>query len=188
MPTAFTHALVGGALAPLGPASVRGPRLAAVLIGLAILPDLDTIGLWLGIPYAHPLGHRGLSHSLPFALAAGIMVAVLLRPGPGRGSADRWMLFGLAFLATASHGFLDAFTDAGLGIGFLVPFSDARNFFAWRPIAASPLSPAAFFSVRGLEILANEALWIWLPLAGIVLGARVTRRSGAGPTTRSEAR
>ncbi|HEU4994167.1 MAG TPA: metal-dependent hydrolase [Gemmatimonadaceae bacterium] len=33
----------------------------------AALPDLDAIGFWMGIPYDHMLGHRGLTHSLTFA-------------------------------------------------------------------------------------------------------------------------
>jgi inner membrane protein len=47
-------------------------RLALVLVTLAVLPDLDVLGFHAGIPYEHPLGHRGLSHSLLFALVVGL--------------------------------------------------------------------------------------------------------------------
>ena len=40
----------------------------------AVAPDFDVIGLRLGIPYGHLLGHRGLSHSLAFALAMALLV------------------------------------------------------------------------------------------------------------------
>ena len=47
-------------------------RLALVLVTLAVLPDLDVLGFHAGIPYEHTLGHRGLSHSLLFALVVGL--------------------------------------------------------------------------------------------------------------------
>jgi inner membrane protein len=65
----------------------------------------------------------------------------------------------------ASHGILDALTDAGLGVGFFVPFSDARYFLPWRPLLTSPLQPLAFFDSHGLAILLNEASYVWLPVA-----------------------
>ena len=84
----------------------------------------------------------------------------------------------LGFFATASHGVLDAFTDAGLGVGFFVPFDDACYFFPWRPIATSPLSIGAFFNGPALRILSNELLWRGLPLAVFVTSvARATSRA-----------
>jgi len=83
----------------------------------------------------------------------------------------------LGFFATASHGVLDAFTDAGLGVGFFVPFDDACYFFPWRPIATSPLSIGAFFNGPALRILSNELLWRGLPLAGFVTSVALVRRA-----------
>ena len=82
---------------------------------------------------------------------------------------DWWRLAGLLALATASHGVLDAFTDAGLGVGFFIPFDDVRVFFPWRPLATSPIGVEAFFRGPALRILGNEVLWVWLPAS--VLGA-----------------
>ncbi len=167
MPTVLTHVLVAGALAPLAPASARGPKLLAALVVLAVLPDADVIGLRLGLPYAHSLGHRGLSHSLPFALAVSLATAcALFRPRLGAAWGRTALLL---FAATASHGLLDALTDGGLGVAFLAPFTDARHFFPWRPIEVSPLSARAFLGPRGLAVLASEALVVWLPLAAITL-------------------
>ena len=74
---------------------------------------------------------------------------------------------------------LDAFTDAGLGVGFFVPFDDGRFFFPVRPIATSPVDPRAFLSAGGLSILANEILVVWLPLGLLLLAGRAWRgRSG----------
>ena len=40
-------------------------------IGSAMLPDADVIAFHFGIPYVHPLGHRGLTHSIVFAALPG---------------------------------------------------------------------------------------------------------------------
>jgi inner membrane protein len=74
------------------------------------------------------------------------------------------MVAGLLALATASHGLLDALTDGGLGVGFWLPFHNARSFLPWRPIPVSPLGLEAFFGARGGAILAAEARWIWCPV------------------------
>jgi len=174
MATAFTHALVGGALAAASPRAHR-LRLGLVLAALAVVPDLDVLAFRLGIPYDDPLGHRGFTHSLVFAaLAAPLATAIFFRDlAPG--SRAWWQVTLLAALAAASHGILDALTDAGLGVGFLVPFDDRRFFFPVRPLATSPVSVRAFLDGPALAILANEMLWIWLPLA-LVLGAQRWRR------------
>ena len=130
MPSVFTHVVVGGALAGASPAPRL--RLALVLAVLSALPDADVIGLRLGIPYGHPLGHRGFTHSIAFALLCGGVTPWLAgrpwRSGERRG----WQLAALGFLATLSHGVLDAFTNGGLGVGFLIPLSAERFFFPWH--------------------------------------------------------
>jgi inner membrane protein len=180
MPSAFTHAFSGAAISTLAPRDVRGPRLAVGLATLAALPDLDVVAFRLGIPYAHPLGHRGFSHSLVFAFLMALLLSVVVF----RAVALRWRaragLLLVAFVAAASHGFFDAFTDAGLGVGFFLPFSNQRFFFPWRPILASPLSVSAFFGRQGLRIVQNEILWVWIPVSilttlTVVLRWRVAR-------------
>jgi inner membrane protein len=157
MPTAFTHAFAGAAISTVAPRRFRGPRLAAGLALLAALPDLDVVAFGFGIPYTHPLGHRGFSHSL----ACAFLLALCLSIGLSRAVASPWSaragLLLVAFLAVASHGFFDAFTDAGLGVAFFLPFSNQRFFFPWRPILTSPLSPSAFFYGRGLQIIQELA-------------------------------
>ena len=182
MASAFTHVFVAGALAQLWPRPRL--RLALVLAVLSVLPDADVIAFRFDVPYEHPFGHRGFTHGIPFALLCGAltpwMAAFPERP-------DRrlwWQLAGLGFLATISHGLLDAMTNGGLGVGFLTPFSDARHFLPWRPLLVSPLSAAAFFSPAGVRILVSEILWVWLPLMGLLLlaaalGGRRRRAGGA---------
>ncbi len=175
MASAFTHGFVAAALAPLAPRGVSRTRLTLVLVALSVLPDLDVIGLRLGIDYGHPLGPRGLTHSLAFALGIGLLAAGVYFPGERRFPA-RWLwLAALAVIVTASHGLLDALTNGGLGVGFFVPFDAERYFFDWRPLLVSPLSAGAFFSETGVRILVSEIRWVWLPtlaLLGALLGLR----------------
>src|SRR5262249_3539552 len=145
----------------------------------AIVPDADVIGFRFGVHYGDLLGHRGLTHSLAFAALLSVLVALAARvAGTGRrGSA---MLAAFVFLATASHGVLDAMTTGGLGVAFFAPFSAARYFFPFRPIEVSPIGVTAFFTQRGIDVLRSEAVWIWLPsalLAAAMYGWRRRRRS-----------
>ncbi len=153
------------------------PRGAVVLVlgVLAVFPDIDVVAFRLGIPYEHPLGHRGFTHSLPFAVLAGVGAACSFRRLRAH-SRSWWQLVAVFSIAAASHGVLDAFTNAGLGVGFFVPFESARYFFPWRPLQTSPIGVAAFLDGPALRILANELLWVWLPLAGLLLLGGVGRR------------
>ena len=173
MPTFVSHAVMGAAFACAAPRAVRLGSFALLAAAVSALPDADVIGFALGIPYSHPLGHRGLSHGLPFALALGALAWLWLR---ARGRPHARALGVLLAAACASHGVLDAATDGGLGIGFWVPFSDARFFLPWRPIPVSPLEPAAFFNARGAAILAAEITWVWIPTLTLAAGVAWTRR------------
>jgi inner membrane protein len=128
----------------------RDAVLAMVLFSaLSLLPDLDVIAFALGIPYEHPFGHRGASHSILVALA--IALPLLAIPG------ERLRTASIGVLVAVSHGLLDTLTDGGLGVALLWPFSDARYFAPWRPIPVAPIA-AAMFSRRGLYVIAVEAI------------------------------
>jgi inner membrane protein len=172
----FSHVVVGAALASAAPSGVVRARLALVLAAAAAMPDLDVIGFSFGVSYGDPLGHRGLSHSLLFAALVAPLLARLAGVGP-RDSRFYARVCFLAFVAVASHGLLDAATDAGLGVGFFIPFSSERYFLPWRPILTSPLGVGAFFSPRGLAILANEFAWIMAPTLACAALVLVARRS-----------
>jgi inner membrane protein len=164
VPTVFTHALVGGALTQVAPSDFPRWKVFLALVFVAIVPDLDVIAFSLGIPYAHPLGHRGFSHSLLFAGGLSALVCVAFFCEPSRFSKSWWWLVGITFLAAVSHGLLDTATDAGLGIGLLIPFSEKRFFFEFRPIRTATVNPLTFFQRRSLAILWSEVMWVWLPL------------------------
>ena len=174
MPTIMTHAVVAWGLGRLLTRFRRLPwpfwLLAA---GLAMLPDLDVLAGFLGIPWGSPWAHRGMTHSLAAAFLVSLGAAALAYRGTGLPLLACWGILGVAM---ASHGMLDALTDGGPGVAFLAPFDDTRYFFPWRPIRVSPLW-RGFFSSRGLETLASEARWVWLPLTGLVTAAWLMRRS-----------
>ena len=161
MPSVVTHLAV-----PLAVAVAYGQRYVSRRLLLAgasasILPDVDSLGLDLGIPYGHILGHRGLSHSILFALLLAVCAALLYRTLRSARSAA----FAVVLISCASHGLLDAATSGGLGVAFLSPLSNHRYFLPWRPIAVSPLDVDLFFSAWGLRVLRSETLCVWLPCA-----------------------
>src|SRR5437660_9682736 len=84
------------------------------------IPDLDVIGFRFGIRYGDFWGHRGFAHSLVFAALLALLIVVLrFRHGAtGMHAPMLWLYF---FLATASHGLLDAMTDGGLGVALFAP-------------------------------------------------------------------
>jgi inner membrane protein len=159
------------------------PRRFAVIGALcAVAPDVDVVGFRFGIEYSDPLGHRGLTHSLPFAaVLAAATVALLsrsLRPGA------RFPAWVYLALATGSHGIFDALTNGGLGVALFAPITNRRFFFPWQPIEVSPLGFSRIFSARGLEVFASELLWVGVPalliaLAGLIM-ADNSKGSGNG--------
>jgi inner membrane protein len=176
MASAFTHAAVAGAI---GAALYRPGWPARVWVlgaACAIVPDADVVGVPLGISFGSVLGHRGLSHSVLFAAAfAAIVVALFFRRLPASVARARLWLY--LFLATASHGVLDALTNGGPGIAFFAPVDNTRYFFPVRPVVVSPLGIRPFFSEWGLRVIESELVWIWLPsLVFAVLAVLVRRR------------
>ncbi len=150
------------------------------LIGAAcsVLPDVDVIGFWFGIRYGDFWGHRGFTHSLFFAalIATAVVILGFRRGTQGLSPFKFWTYL---FLAIASHGFLDAMTDGGLGVAFFAPFDNQRYFFPWRPIRVSPIGVGRLFSERGPAVLRSELLWIWIPAGILALLAWSIRRQNA---------
>ena len=174
MASAISHPAAVLALRPWLGEAVAGPRAALLAAVCSVLPDVDVIGFWLGIPYGAPLGHRGLTHSIAFAfaLAAAVTAIFFRRPPP------RVTLFGFLFLCAASHGLFDAMTDGGLGVAFWAPFDDTRYFLPWRPIHVSPFGLGGFFGERGLRILGSEIVALWIPCLALGALGWAVRTSG----------
>lgn len=163
MATAFTHAIVAAGLTGLAPKPIAKLRLCLCLMLVAILPDADVIAFKLDIAYGDVWGHRGITHSLVFALLLALPLSYLLVARQYWWRWQQWLVLLLLFMATASHGVFDAMTNAGLGVGFYLPFENERYFFAWRPIIASTVNPLNFFNSTAWLILKTELLYIGLP-------------------------
>ncbi len=159
MASCFSHPAVPLAIAGWVP-SLRRRSLLVTAALLSAAPDLDALGYFAGVPYQAWCGHRGCTHSLLFAL----LPAVLLGPWLARRTGvPRGCVIAFFGAAMASHGLVDMATNGGRGIALLWPFADWRLFWPVTPIEVAPLGVRAFFSVRGLEVLASEAVWLWLP-------------------------
>jgi len=160
MPTTITHGLAGLAVGALvAPEPMPWPY-HVLTLGLAMLPDLDVVSFYFGIPYGARLGHRGLSHSLFVALLISLLVALA---ASGLFAVSWWLLWLCFFAAMASHTLLDAMTDGGLGVALFSPLDDRRYFLPFRPIRVSPIGLAAL-GRWGRPALRSEVLWVWLPL------------------------
>jgi inner membrane protein len=176
MPSVFSHAV-----ASLGISACfyrRGVPKRVWIVGAlgSVIPDLDVAGFRFGVHYGDFWGHRGFTHSLTFAafLAGATLISVFPHSVPNLSRVALWVYL---FLATASHGLLDAMTDGGLGVAFFAPFNNARYFFPWTPIHVSPIGISRFFSARGLAVVRSELLWVWVPAAVLTIAVWLSRQS-----------
>jgi len=172
MPTIITHAVFSGAT---GWNWTSERRMRTVLAGVLIsmLPDIDVIAFAFGIPYRHPLGHRGITHSLAFAVLSASIALAIVRKSDGA-SIRAW---GFLLVAAASHPLLDALTNGGRGVALLAPFSNERFFAPFRPIEVSPIGLDAFLSPRGAEVLLSEFIWVWIPTFAVVAVVRLVGKN-----------
>src|SRR5205085_6472191 len=164
MASAFTHAFFAAAMGKVYAVKSQPARFWLLSMLCAVLPDADVVGFAFGVHYDSMFGHRGLTHSLAFALLlACVVVALFFRDAPNRKA-----LVAYFFLVTASHGALDAVLAGGLGVAFFAPFSGERYFFPFRPIVVSPIGLTEFFSEWGAAVIKSELLWVWLPASLVV--------------------
>lgn len=134
-----------------------------VCSGLALLPDLDYVGVMLGIADSGPCGHRGATHSLALPLLVAV-AAASVRPRQGLSRLRLSMICGLVVL---SHPFLDALTGDSRGVPLLWPISFLRFALPWRPIPNAPCG-FEFISLTGLRVASIELL-LFLPVLLLAL-------------------
>jgi len=162
MASLFGHGLLGYTFAKVLPKKQLNTLILIAVIS-AILPDIDVLSFKLGIPYENWLGHRGFTHSIFFAVLWAILCAFIF------GKQNKIIFFVVVFLATLSHGVLDAMTTGGLGVGFLIPFDNSRYFLPVRPIQVSPIGIKNFFSKWGIKVILSEMVWIGVPCVIVLL-------------------
>ncbi len=172
MPTILSHPAVPLALAVGLGSGVIPPRLAVAGVIASMVPDLD---VYSGYAYRSgaALAHRGITHSVGFALVCGLTALAV-----SKGLRARPLIaFIFVAAATASHGLLDAFTNGGAGIELFWPLTDERYFMPWRPIAVSPIGVRNFISSYTIYVLYSEVKWLWLPAIALAAGMVGLRRA-----------
>lgn len=169
MASVFGHALVGVTLSKVLDKNQVKLLLVLAMIS-AVLPDIDVLAFKLGYAYEHWLGHRGLTHSIFFAVVWSGVLSLLL------GKSNKKIFFIVLSLATISHAILDAMTTGGLGVGFFIPFENTRYFFGCRPIQVSPIGISKFFSEWGIRVILSELLWVGIPCTLILMLKKITRK------------
>jgi inner membrane protein len=159
MTTLMTHVIPALALGlGLGGRIIPKRLLLAGMIA-SLIPDLDVIGFRLHIPYSHPFGHRGATHSIVFAFMLAFFALIFAK----QFRCSRPLVFAFIGLSTLSHPVLDMVTNGGLGVALEWPWSYERHFAPWQMVEVSPIGLKNFFSHRGLIVLKSELLWVWLP-------------------------
>jgi len=170
MASVFGHSIVGVTLVKLF-ASKHNKLLLLFAVISTLLPDIDVIAFNFSIPYSHPLGHHGFTHSILFAFIWALLLMYF------HGKKDRLTWFSVIFFSTISHGVLDAMTSGGKGVGFLIPFNNERFFFPFRDIKVSPIGIKKFFSEWGLQVIISEIKYILIPCLLILLVRLVFQKS-----------
>lgn len=161
MASAFGHAAAAWTIKNVLQLLTHVP-VRVLLLGVfcSILPDIDVIAFKFGIPYESMWGHRGITHSILFAVLLSALITMVL----AKTKNQFLSYFSFLFLATLSHSLLDAITTGGKGVAFLAPFDNTRYFFPWQVIKVSPIGVKNFFSSWGVSVLRSEFKWIGIPL------------------------
>jgi membrane-bound metal-dependent hydrolase YbcI (DUF457 family) len=171
--SAFGHIAVGVAVArltaPSGVAFWPFVGRAAVLSGLALLPDTDIVVSRFRGSEDSPIAHRAAFHSIAFAGASGLVAAAVAPLGrrPRRGL--------LVALVVGSHGVLDAFGHTTNGVALFWPASAKRLLGPWH-ILPNPPANRELFSRRGLGLLGAELL-MFTPLWALAARPRHGRQA-----------
>lgn len=161
MASAFGHAIVAFTASRFFPRILVDAKVICVGVLSSIMPDIDVLSFSYGIPYEDLWGHRGMTHSISFAVIWALIVVFVMHPRAS--SSDRWTLGVFYCITTMSHGILDALTTGGAGVAFFAPFDAERYFLPWQVIKVSPLSAGRFFSEWGWRVIFSEAKYIGLP-------------------------
>jgi len=161
MASVFGHAIAAIGLGKLFPKKAMTRKVYVLGAVSAMIPDLDVMAFKFGMEWDSMWSHRGFTHSVFFAVVWAILLLVVYHQSAERST--KYQLGGYYFLATISHGLLDAMTNGGNGITFFAPFIEERYFLPWRVIQVSPIGVENFFSEWGLEVLQSEFFYILLP-------------------------
>ena len=176
MASPWAHAIAGAAAGALYQSPNSRRRVITLAAVCGAVPDLDLIGWPLGVSTFALWGHRGLTHSIAFAVMLGVAVAALL---PGVTRRERLIAAAVLMLATATHSLLDAMTTySPTGPAFWAPFSNERYRFWWTPLTGAGGSNTSF---------GQEALYACLPAVLVILLIEWWRRRHPVPESSNRA-
>lgn len=158
--------MAGAAVGALYQSPTHRRRVIALAAICAVVPDLDLIGWPLGISPQSLLGHRGLTHSIAFAVVLGGFVAAALPRVVSR--REKAAAAFVLILATITHSVIDALTTyAPTGPAFWSPFSNHRYRFPWMPLTGA----------GGLDTnFGQELVYVCLPALVLMLMIEWWRR------------
>lgn len=172
MASAFGHIVSAIGIGSVFPSKMMTPKVYLIGAVSATLPDIDVLSSYFGIYGLEMLGHRGITHSIAFAL---IWAWVLIKVFHRSSEFERTLLL-YYFIATVSHGLIDGLTNGGDGIAYFAPFSSYRTHLPLELIQVSPLGVRNFFSEWGLKVLASEFIWIGIPSAALIVLSKLVRK------------
>ena len=178
MASAFGHALAAFAIGKSIAFKKQSRKFWLLGIVCSILPDADVLSFVFGIPYLDMWGHRGITHSIFFAILLALVFTFLFF----KNNSKKTLVFFYLFLATVSHGVLDAMTTGGEGVAFFAPFENSRYFLPWREIKVSPIGISNFFSEWGLKVIKSELIWIGIPsliLLSLTVSIKMLRKKNS---------
>jgi inner membrane protein len=183
MATFLTHPLFGASAAYVVSPSRHGRRKFVLLSTVCQwLPDIDTFAYLFAISDSHPLGHRGLAHSLVFAALVALCVVRCWYREMHTFSQRWWTMCGWFFLLTALHGVFDAMVFSSCGVAFLWPFDNTRYHLPWQPLVDVPIAFSALQGQLWYAVLV-ECQFFSLLLVGLFVMMRVADFSRQSPPT-----
>ena len=172
MASIFGHIISAVGIGSVFPADNMTPKVFLIGSVSAALPDVDVLSNYFGIWGLDMLGHRGITHSISFALVWTAVLLIVFH----RQSLVKPMLSLYYFICTVSHGLLDGLTTGGDGIAYFAPFSSYRTHLPWHVIQVSPLGVQNFFSEWGVKVILSEFFWIALPSLFLILTSSLIRK------------
>jgi inner membrane protein len=145
-------------------------RLDVIAVLVSIWPDLDYATLPFEVRPNDLLGHRGLTHSLFIAIAVGLVASLLFPKN------ERRRIAPLLVIVALSHPIIDAMTAGDLGVALFWPITRARLSFPFALVATCPVGLDEWLGYWGLLTIANETLYIVLPLVLAIALVRFPER------------
>lgn len=160
MASVIGHAALVFGFSKLIPSKQVASKLLILGILSSMLPDIDVLSYQFGIYGQDPLGHRGLTHSIPFAVLWAFILLIVFHRGD---STSKVFIILYYTVAMSSHGLLDACTNGGDGVAFFYPFSFDRYFLPFDKIQVSPIGLSHLFSDWGIKVIVSELKYILIP-------------------------